>query len=106
MSWPGEGGSAPTAATVLALSGVPSGYTAEVRTVSNYFRALEPSSGTADPWAITNIENAFATQLTDVIYVALHAPQGSPDQAAVRVYLVGRTSCGDLVGIKSIAIET
>ncbi|WP_163995911.1 nuclease A inhibitor family protein [Pyxidicoccus caerfyrddinensis] len=106
VSWPGEGGSAPTAATVLALAGVPFGYTAEVRVVSNYFRALEPSSSSADPWAAANIENAFDTQLTDVIYVALHAPPGSPNQAAVQVFLVGRTSCGDLVGIKSIAIET
>ncbi|NMO20380.1 hypothetical protein HPC49_41515 [Pyxidicoccus fallax] len=106
VSWPGEGGSAPTAATVLALADVPWGYTAEVRVVSNYFRALEPSSSSADPWAAANIENAFNTQLTDVIYVALHAPPGSPDQARVRVFLVGRTSCGDLVGIQSIAIET
>ncbi|MCY1016128.1 nuclease A inhibitor family protein [Pyxidicoccus sp. MSG2] len=106
VSWQGEGGSAPTAATVLALAGVPSGYTAEVRVVSNYFRALEPSSGSADPWAAANIENAFDTQLTDVIYVALHAPPGGPNQAVVQVFLVGRTSCGDLVGIKSIAIET
>jgi len=41
-----------------------------------------------------------------VIYVAAHAPAGSPDQAEVNVYLVGRTSCGDLVGPHAIAIET
>jgi hypothetical protein len=44
--------------------------------------------------------------LTDVVYVAVHAPASSPDRAQVQVYLLGRTRCGDLVGIHSISIET
>lgn len=106
VSFPGAGTSAPTAASVLALVGAPAGSTAELRSVANYYRALEPSSGTADPAAAAVITGAFEGQLTDIIYVAVHAPAGSPDRAVVQVYLVGRTSCGDLVGIRSISIET
>jgi DNA uptake protein ComE-like DNA-binding protein len=106
VSYPGAGASAPTAASVLALVGAPAGSTAELRQVYNYYRAFEPSSNTADPSAATAIRAAFDGQLTDVIYVAVFAPPGSPDTAVVQVYLVGRTACGDLVGIRSIAIET
>ena len=106
VSFAGAGTSAPTAASVLALIGAPAGSTAAQRPVENYYRALEPASDTADPGAAAAIQAAFEAQLSDVIYVAVFAPAGSPDGPIVQVYLVGRTSCGDLVGIRSISIET
>lgn len=101
--FPAEGAYPPTGASVLALVGAPAGSVAEERVVENYFRAFEPSGPGADPLAAYAVENAFGEQLTDVIYVAVFAPAGN---VVVQVYLVGRTSCGDLVGIRSISIET
>lgn len=106
----GQGGSAPTAASVLALLdatvGVTPGSTTETRDPSNYYVDFEPSSGTADPNAAAAVQAAIAAQLTDVIYVAVIPPLGSPNQALVDVYLVGRTSCGDLVGLHAVSVET
>jgi DNA uptake protein ComE-like DNA-binding protein len=106
VSFAGAGTTAPTADSVLALVGAPSGSTAELRPVDNFGVAFEPSSSTADQGASAAVESAVADQLSDVLYVAVHAPAGSPNQAEVNVYLVGRTSCGDLVGLHAIAIET
>jgi hypothetical protein len=50
------------------------------------------------------VQSAFSSQLTDVVYIAVFP--GGPSAVQVQVYLVGRTSCGDLVGLMSIAIET
>jgi DNA uptake protein ComE-like DNA-binding protein len=102
VSFAGAGTSVPTADSVLALVGAPSGDTAEERPVSYFDDGYEP----ADSGAVTAVEAIVSSQLTDVIYVAIHAPAGSLDQAIVNVYLVGRTQCGDLVGLHSIAIET
>ena len=96
----GQGTKAPTAASVLALVHKPAGSTASIRAAANYFTALE-----GDDTAIANVETAFGT-LTDVTYVAVFAPPNSIDKALVDVYLVGRTSCGDLVGVHAIAVET
>jgi hypothetical protein len=106
VSFEGAGGSPPTAQSVLALVGAPQGYTAEERDPANFYRALELSGPNANPNAPNAIHGDFDSMLTDVIYVAVFAPQGSPDYPIVNVYLVGRTACGDLVGIHSISIET
>ncbi len=106
VSFPGAGTSAPTADSVLALLKMPAGYTAQQRSVDDYYTAFEPNSSTSDPNAGADVQAAFAAQLTDVIYVAVFAPSGSINQADVDVYLLGRTSCGDLVGIHAIAVET
>jgi DNA uptake protein ComE-like DNA-binding protein len=106
VSFPGAGASAPTAASVLALAMEEAGTTAQLRSVADYYVALEPSSDMADPNAAAAIEAAVAANLSDVIYVAISLPRSDPYHAEVRVYLVGRTACGDLVGLRSIAVET
>jgi hypothetical protein len=106
VAYEGGGTSAPTAASVLALVGAPAGSTAQVRATGDYFTAFEPSSSAADPSAAADVQNAFTAQLTDVVYVAVFAPPGSVDTSLVDVYLVGRTTCGDLVGLHAIAVET
>ena len=106
VSFPGAGTAAPTAASVLPLAGAPAGSTAELRDVGGFYAALEPASAAADPGAAATIEAAVGAQLSDVVYVAVPAPAGSPDTAIVDVYLVGRTRCGDLVGLHAVAIET
>jgi hypothetical protein len=104
VAWPGAGTSAPTASSVLALVGAPPGSTASLRDPNNFYNNLEPSSSTADPTAAATIQSAFTAQLTDIVYVAVFP--GGPSAVQVQVYLVGRTSCGDLVGLTSISIET
>jgi hypothetical protein len=99
--YPGAGGVPPTAASVLAIVEAAPGSSSELRATSDYFVALEPSGSDA-----TAVQSLFTSQLTDVIYVAVHAPAGSIDTALVDVYLVGRTTCGDLVGLHAIAVET
>jgi DNA uptake protein ComE-like DNA-binding protein len=108
VSFRGQGATAPTADSVLALAGVPAGSTAEARDPANFLSNLEPASSTADPGAVAAVQAAIAAQLTDVAYVALHLPPTPEDPYScdVVVYLVGRTTCGDLVGLKSIAVET
>ena len=101
VAFPGAGAQAPTAAQLLALTHAVAGSTTEVRGTDNYFVDLEPSGASADA-----VQAAFAAQLTDVIYVAVHQPAGSIDDALVDVYLVGRTASGDLVGLHAISVET
>lgn len=106
VRFPGAGTTAPTPASVLALVHEAAGSTAEQRETSRYFVAFEPSSDMADPSAAEAVEAAVGAQLTDVIYVAIFLPSTDPYHAEVRVYLVGRNACGDLVGLRSISVET
>ncbi|HTJ80826.1 MAG TPA: nuclease A inhibitor family protein [Polyangiaceae bacterium] len=106
VSYAGAGATAPTAASVLALVSEEAGSTVEQRDVANYYVAFEPSSGMADPAAAAALEAAVSANLTDVIYVAVSLPRTDPYHAEVRVYLLGRDGCGNLVGLKSIAVET
>lgn len=106
FSYAGAGTAAPTPEQMLALVGAKAGSTVETRSVADFNVALEPSSGSADPGAAAALESVVSSQLTDVIFVKVHKPAGDPYQAQVDVYLVGRASCGDLVGLHSIAVET
>jgi hypothetical protein len=106
VSFAGAGTSAPTAASVLALVSEEAGMTVEQRDPSNYYVAFEPASDMADPNAGAALEAAVTANLTDVIYVAVSLPRSDPYHAEVRVYLLGRDGCGNLVGLKSIAVET
>lgn len=106
ITFAGQGSTPPTAASVLALVAAPAGSTAELRPTERFYAALEPSSSDADPNAAAAVQSAVSAQLSNVIFVAVHAPAGSPNQAEVNVYLVGRTTCGDLVALHAIAIET
>jgi DNA uptake protein ComE-like DNA-binding protein len=104
VSFPGAGTSAPTAASLLALLHASAGSTTEVRDVANYYVDFEQNG--PDGNAGAEVQAAIAAQLTDLIYVAVHQPPDSIDISLVDVYLVGRTSCGDIVGIHAISVET
>jgi len=97
VAFPGAGNQAPTAASVLALVNAPAGSSASPRSVSDFYGDLE-----ADDAAAAAVEAEFGT-LEDVVYVAVINPN---DPVLVDVYLVGRTSCGDLVGLHSVSVET
>jgi hypothetical protein len=106
VSFPGQGGAAPTADSLKALLKVPSTWTVEVRPTDYFDYGYEPSSNTADMNATALVQAAIKAQLTDTIYIAVHRPDSDPYKAEVQVYLIGRTTCGDLVGLHSVAVET
>jgi hypothetical protein len=97
----GEGLSAPTLETVLARAMASAGASATVREVDRFVRAFEPAPGAAD-----EVPAQLATALGvlgDALYVAIVSPD---EPAVVRVILVGRTRCGELVWLESVSIET
>jgi len=105
VSFPGEGAYVATPQQIITLTKAEAGSTGGIRPTENFYVALEPSSSTADSTAAAKVQTAFGT-LTDVVYIYIEKPASDPYHAEVDVYLVGRTSCGDLVGIHSIAVET
>ncbi len=105
VSYPGQGATAPTAASVLALVSEEAGMTVEQRDVANYYVDFEPNDAMGDA-AVTQMQAAVQADLTDLIYVAVSLPQTDAYHSEVRVYLLGRDGCGNLVGLKSISVET
>jgi hypothetical protein len=97
----GEGLSAPTLETVLAHAMAPAGASATVRASDTFAVHFEPAPGSPDeaPAALSTALGA----LSDLLYVAIVSPD---EPAVVRVILVGRTRCGELVWLESISIET
>jgi DNA uptake protein ComE-like DNA-binding protein len=106
VSFSGTGSGPITPAELLTLVNARAGTTTEVRDPANYYGDFEPASGTADPGAAAAVQAAVAAQLTDVVYIAVIPPKGGIDQAEIGAYLVGRTRCGQLVGLHAISIET
>jgi hypothetical protein len=98
----GEGTAAPTLESVLARATPETGATARVRESASYFRAFEPAPGSAEQ-SPAALQAAIEAGLTDLLYVAITPVER---RAEVRVILVGRTSCGELVWLESISIET
>lgn len=101
QSFEGEGTSAPTLEAVLARAMAPADATAEVRETEHFLRAFEPAPGAPEE-ASTELAAALGA-LSDLLYVAIVSPE---EPAVVRVILVGRTRCGDLVWLESVSIET
>jgi hypothetical protein len=97
----GEGTSAPTLASVVDRAMAPRGATATVRDTTRFLRALQPAPDAPEE-APDALRRALGA-LTDLLHVAIVAPD---DPAVVRVILVGRNACSDLVWLESVAIET
>lgn len=98
----GEGATAPTEASVVALAGLPATATSSTRPVANFAEAFEPNLG-APKSAPATLSAAIEASLSDLIYVTIVDPARG---AEVHVILAGRTSCGDLVFLRSVSIET
>ena len=105
VSYAGAGTYNPTGELMVSLTHAEAGSTAAIRPTGDYYTNLEPASAAASADAAARIQAAFGT-LTDVTYVAIFKPDTDPYHAEVDVYLVGRTACGDIVGIHSISVET
>jgi len=98
----GDGGSAPTEASVVAFAGLPAIAASATRPTENFARAFEPDLG-APKTAPATLVAAIDASLTDLIYVAIIDP-ALP--AEVHVILAGRTLCGDIILLQSVSIET
>jgi hypothetical protein len=92
---------APSLESVLAQAMAPAGAIATVRETARFARAFEPAPGSPED-APARLRAALGA-LSDVLYVAITDPTM---RAEVRVILVGRTRCGDLVWLESVSIET
>lgn len=103
---PGEGSATPTAADVRRLSGASAGATDEAQTEEWFWAhvVVDPTRDPAiDPERPAMLRAAFEALAGERIVVRIIEPASS---ATVLVYLVGRTSCGDLVWLSSASIET
>jgi hypothetical protein len=105
-SFAGEGASAPTVPDVARLSMASASATTQTET-EDWFWAHVVVDPTRTPPApdsqITDLRAAFEALASDRIVVRVIEPS---DPARVHVYLAGRNSCGALVWLASIAIET
>lgn len=105
ISFPGAGTAAPTPEQLMALVGSEAGSTGYTRPAANFIQGLEYAADTTG-YGINNVNEAFHMQLVDVTYIVIEKPRSDPYHAEVDVYLMGRTLCGDLVGIHAISVET
>lgn len=97
----GEGTSAPNLETVLARAMAPTDVSVDVRETDRFARAFQPAPGASED-APAQLAAALGA-LTDTLYVGIVSPE---EPAVVRVIFVGRTRCGELVWLESVAIET
>jgi len=102
---PSTGTGAITATAFRAAFAVPAGQAIEVRSLEQTFRwiATERPDMDADERALARryaaLRDALSANLTDVQVFRFGTVQ-------VQVYLVGRTRCGSLAGLQTVAIET
>jgi hypothetical protein len=105
-SFPDEGASAPTMGDVARLSAASASATIETRDEAWFWThvVVDPTRMPPAPDAqIGELQSAFEAIASDRIVVRVIEPS---DPARVHVYLAGRTTCGSLVWLASIAIET
>lgn len=92
---PGTGPVAPN--ELGALLGLPTGTVYEVRILESFFT----------PFLLTGPDGARYKALRDLLVARLIEPRVIRfDVTQVKVYLVGRTSCGEVAGVNTISIET
>jgi hypothetical protein len=104
VSWPAAG--PPTEAKVLAASGLPASSPVESTTFTQLFdwraRAEEADMDPDERESVRryrHLRRVLEDNLTDTLVVRIGSIQ-------IHVFAVGRTSCGEIAGVSSIAIET
>jgi hypothetical protein len=99
----GEG--APTAANLSALLGVQAGTLVEQRSFAQTMDHLGEAYDPGDPYIVEYaqtfraLREVMEANLTDLTVIRV-------GEISIDVYFVGRSSCGDLVGLKTTSIET
>lgn len=103
VSYAGQG--APTIAKLRQLTGTPSTTLVEQRSFADLMDRLGEVYDPADPYAVEyaarwNALRAVLEQnLTDLTVIRI-------GEISIDVYIVGKSACGDLVGVKTTSIET
>jgi hypothetical protein len=103
VGWTGEG--APTAANLSALLGVQAGTLVEQRSFAQTMDHLGEAYDPGDPYIVEYaqtfraLREVMEANLTDLTVIRV-------GEISIDVYFVGRSSCGDLVGLKTTSIET
>lgn len=106
MVFEGEGGAAPTVASVLALSPFPSTATTEMASVDRFFLGVVIDPTIAPPVPDDRpalLRAAVESEWTDLLVVRIVDPDAP---AQVHFYLAGRTACGALAWLTATSIET
>ena len=100
-----EGQGAPTAAKLRQLTGTPSTALVEERSFDDLMDRLGEVYDPADPYAVeyaarwNALRAVLEENLTDLTVIRI-------GEISIDVYIVGKSACGDLVGIKTTSIET
>lgn len=103
VSWAGQG--APTVAKLRQLTSTPSSTLVEQRSFATFMDQLGEVYDPADPYAIEyasrwkQLRAVLEKNLTDLTVIRIGT-------ISIDVYIVGKSACGDLVGLKTTAIET
>ncbi len=103
VGWAGEG--APTVAKLSALLSVPAGTLVEEYAFSELMDRLGEAYDPGDPYIVEYaakfraLREVMEANLTDLTVIRV-------GEISIDVYFVGRSSCGDLVGLKTTSIET
>ncbi len=94
---PSPGLGAVTPPELFAVLGLPKDTPFELRTFDQFFT----------PFLLSGPNGARYQALRDLMEARLSAPQVIRfDMIQVKVYLVGRSSCGEIAGVHTISIET
>ncbi len=94
---PSSGSGAITPPELFAVLGLPKDTAFELRTFDQFFT----------PLLLSGQDGPRYQALRDLLEARLSAPQVIRfDMIQVKVYLVGRSSCGEIAGVHTISIET
>jgi hypothetical protein len=89
-----------TPAHLLDLLGLPADTVTETRTVDQFFEwPLQGDDGAK----YQQLHDVLELRLTDLAVIRVFDPQ---NQAQVHVFVIGRTGCAEIAGVRTIAIET
>jgi hypothetical protein len=100
-----EGQGAPTVAKIRQLTGTPSTTLVEQRSFADLMDRLGEVYDPADPYAVeyaarwNALRAVLEENLTDLTVIRV-------GEISIDVYIVGKSACGDLVGVKTTSIET
>lgn len=97
VSYPDAGTGEITPAHMLQLLGLPADTAVEQRTLDQFFTQYLMAGD--DGAKYLQMRNVLATNLTDLTVIRVGTVK-------IDIYLVGRTECGEIAGLTTIAIET
>lgn len=99
VGYPSTATGTPTPAELLAILKLPASTPVEVRNYDAWFAPLVVQDDPPDGAQYTALKTVLSAQLTNLTVIRVGTIQ-------IGVYVLGRTKCGTLAGVKTVAIET